>query len=81
MARRDQRIDQLQNELQMQIQEKESITRALKQQIAELHDRLRVVGEHGVREITPDSEFTETYEDLLNKSEIRQNLFRIMKTE
>lgn len=62
MARRDQRIDQLQNELQMQIQEKESITRALKQQIAELHDRLRVVGEHGVREITPDSvsEFTET---------------------
>ena len=54
MARRDQRIDQLQNELQMQIQEKESITRALKQQIAELHDRLRVVGEHGVRAITPD---------------------------
>jgi hypothetical protein len=48
MARRDQRIDQLQNELQMQIQEKESITRALKLQISELHDRLRVVGEHGV---------------------------------
>ncbi|KAJ8316410.1 hypothetical protein KUTeg_006424 [Tegillarca granosa] len=43
IARRDQRIDHLQNELQ----EKEALTRALKLQITELHDRLRVVGETG----------------------------------
>jgi hypothetical protein len=40
-------VDQLQNEIQLQIQEKESVTRALKQQISDLHERLRVVGERG----------------------------------
>ena len=48
VARREQRVDQLQNEIQLQIQEKESVTRALKQQISDLHERLRVVGERGV---------------------------------
>lgn len=48
VSRRDQRVDQLQNEIQLQIQEKESVTRALKQQISDLHERLRVVGERGV---------------------------------
>lgn len=43
ISRRDQRIDHLQNELQ----EKEALTRALKLQVTELHDRLRVVGETG----------------------------------
>ena len=47
VARRDQKLDHIQNELQLQIQEKESITRALKQQIADLHERLRMIGETG----------------------------------
>lgn len=47
IAKRNLRMEQLQNEIQLQIQEKESVTRALKQQIADLHERLRVVGERG----------------------------------
>ena len=49
IARRDQKVDQLHHDIQLTLQEKESVTRALKQQIADLHERLRVVGERGVR--------------------------------
>jgi len=48
IARRDQRIDQLQHELQMQIAEKENATKSLKLQVKELNDRFRVVDETGV---------------------------------
>ncbi|XP_052063457.1 dixin-like isoform X1 [Mytilus californianus] len=47
IIRRDQKVDQLQNNIQLTIQEKESVTRALKQQISDLHERLRLVGERG----------------------------------
>ena len=47
--RRDQRIDQLQHELQLQISEKENATRSLRQQVKDLNDRFRVVDETGVR--------------------------------
>ncbi|CAG2195428.1 Dixin [Mytilus edulis] len=47
IVRRDQKVDQLQNNIQLTIQEKESVTRALKQQISDLHERLRLVGERG----------------------------------
>ncbi|XP_021372022.1 dixin-like isoform X2 [Mizuhopecten yessoensis] len=47
MTRRDKHIDHLQNEVQLQIQEKENATRSLKMQISDLHDRLKVVGQTG----------------------------------
>ena len=46
MARRDQRIDHLQNELHVQ----EGLTQKLKTQIKDLNDRFRVVDEKGVRD-------------------------------
>ncbi|KAL5019595.1 hypothetical protein ScPMuIL_002487 [Solemya velum] len=47
IIRRDQRIDQLQYDLQMKAQEKEKVTKGLKSEIKELHDRLKMVGETG----------------------------------
>ncbi|KAK3107000.1 hypothetical protein FSP39_004689 [Pinctada imbricata] len=47
VARRDQKLDHLQTELRLQIQEKENITRALNQQISDLHERIRMIGESG----------------------------------
>ncbi|WAR04659.1 DIX1A-like protein, partial [Mya arenaria] len=45
ITRRDQRIDHLQHEIQMQIADKESVTKSLKLQVKELGDRFRVVDE------------------------------------
>ncbi|KAL4228612.1 Dixin [Mactra antiquata] len=47
ITRRDMRIDHLQQELQMQINEKESATKSLKLQVKELNDRFKVVDETG----------------------------------
>ncbi|XP_052803591.1 dixin-like isoform X3 [Mya arenaria] len=47
ITRRDQRIDHLQHEIQMQIADKESVTKSLKLQVKELGDRFRVVDETG----------------------------------
>ena len=47
MARRDERIDHLQNEIHLQ----EGLTQKLKTQIKELNDRFRVVDETGVRKL------------------------------
>ncbi|XP_067676980.1 dixin-like isoform X2 [Haliotis asinina] len=47
IQKRDNKIDTLQHDLLLQIQEKESTTRSLKSQILDLHNKLKVVGETG----------------------------------